>query len=458
MLLFSGPLWAQDLTLSFLDSAELQSANSVLLEANGHMWLGGNKLPQNTNDFRVWLYRLGPDGQVKKRFWFPGNGFQTWVGMDWIGPGRIGIIIGQKGSNGVTENWMAMVDSTQMFGFQKIEGADQGMLDHCSHDGKGNLLACGFIGTSGFGGNNFWVGRIKPPGILDWNYVEDVSANDHAAQTLPGPDGRLYMAGTVQNQGYNPYVACFDTSGNLIWDRIISTPWNDGARALAFLSDNGICVVGESSTQFGSEFDTELIMMDTGGNVLQQQWLGAPGQEAAFAIQKGANQTFWVGGYSNAGSGSVGPVSPFLMHLSGQLESLGEAFWPQTSPSPVYDLKVIGDSIFYFCGLSNDRAFLLRRVKPVLSHVFVVANQEIKSEQDSFSFVYDPNALKLRWRRTDNYRFTHLKMINSQGRVIFESDDIHGDELHISLPTGLYFSAITDEKKNQTLRFRLLIY
>lgn len=452
------PISGQDLTLSFLDSAELQSANSILLEANGHIWVGGNKLPQNTNDFKAWLYRLGPDGQVKKRFRFPGNGFQTWVGMDWIGTGRIGVIIGQRGTNGITENWMAMVDSSEMVGFQKIEGADQGILDHCSNDGRGNLLACGFIGTSGFGGNNFWVGRIKPPGVLDWNYVEDISANDHAAQTRPGPDGRFYMAGTVQNQGYNPYVACLDTSGNLVWDRIISTPWNDGSRALAFLPEGKICIVGESSTQFGPEFDTELFMIDTGGNVLQQQWLGAPGQEAAFAIQNGANGTFWVGGYSNAGSGSVGPVSPFLMQLNQNLESLGEAFWPQNSPSPVYDLKVKGDSIFYFCGLSNDKAFLLRRIKPVLSNVFVVANKDLAAEREKLPMVFDPNTKIFRWNLGDKQTFTDMRILDSQGRIVFQSNKIQREEVHISLPLGWYLLELSNEKKNQIHRFRLLNY
>lgn len=412
---FSGN--CQDFSRFFLDTAEQQTANTLILEGNGKIWIGGTKLPSGENELTAWLYRLDKNGEVVKRFRFPSSGSQTWVGMVQILDAKIAAIIGQRTPNGTTENWMAILDSTQLLSFQRISGAENAILDHCSTDQNGNVFSCRFIGTSGPAGNNFWIGKISPPGILRWKYEEYTSPNDHASQTKLGPDNRLYVAGTVQNQGYNPYVACMDTAGNLIWDRAIATPWNDGGRALNFDSLGNIWMVGESSTSVGPLFDNELLALDPNGNLIWQQWIGGPGQEAAFSIQKANQNGFWVGGYSNASTLGLGPISPFLMRLNSSGQSLGEVFWPQMAPSPVYDLIVDGDSVFYFCGLSNDKAYLFKRKNPELSSVFVVSNSATKPGNERPTYWVNNQTGMIHFHQSDP-SIENLILTDIHGRMI----------------------------------------
>jgi hypothetical protein len=407
----------QNFTRFFLDTAELQTANTILKEPGGNLWVGGTKLPLGENNLVAWLYRLDSSGNVIKRFKFPAIGSQTWVGMVEIPDRKIALIIGNRRTNGITENWMAVLDSNQILSYQQIVGADNAILDHCSTDSEGNVFSCGFIGTAGPAGNNFWIGKISPPGILRWVFDDDTSPNDHAAQTKLGPDNRLYVAGTVQNQGYNPYVACLDTSGFLVWDLAVATPWNDGGRALSFDSLGRIWMVGESSTSAGPLFDNELIIVDQNGQLVWQQWIGGPGQEAAFAIVKAKQNGFWVGGYSNASTGGSGPISPYLMRLNSAGESLGEAFWPQVAPSPVYDLIVNGDSVFYFCGISNDKAYVLKRRNPELSSVFVVSTLPSLRSSDLQTIWIDSNSGKIHFENSD-LKSTTIILTDVQGRLI----------------------------------------
>lgn len=430
--------FSQDFSRFFLDTAELQTANNLIVESNGSIWLGGTKLPANGNDLVAWLYRLDHEGNVTKRFQFPFSGSQTWVGMAKINTQNLGVILGQRMPSGITENWMAILDTSQLISFQKIEGADNAILDHCSADSYGNLLACGFIGVPGPSGNNVWIGKISAPGILRWNYENYISPNDHAAQTKEGPDGRLYVVGTVANQGYNPYVACLDTAGNLVWDLVLHTPWNDGGRALDFDSLGRIWLVGESSTSAGPEFDTELAIVNSQGQLEWQQWLGASGQEAAFDIQKATQSGFWVGGYSNASTGGIGPVSPFLMRLDAHGNSLGEAFWPQTAPSPVYDLWVDGDSVFYFCGLSNDRAYLFKRKNPQLSSVFVVSNSAKQSSQNRINIQVNRETGLIHFN-SDDIEYYSVNLFDMFGKIVRTQQLNQGTIYVAGLSFGCYW-------------------
>lgn len=115
-----------------------------------------------------------------------------------------------------------------MLSFQKIEGADDAILDDVNADGYGNLLACGFKSTPGTTGKRFLgSGKVSSTGALKWVYFEGLSTNDHIRMAMPGPDGHIYLSGDVQGTSYNPYVAKLDTSGTLIWDLILTSPWND---------------------------------------------------------------------------------------------------------------------------------------------------------------------------------------------------------------------------------------
>lgn len=456
---FSGwsfSTYAQDFSRFFLDTADQQTANGILLEANGKIWLGGTKLPIGGNDLKAWLYRINANGEVLQRFSFPALGSQTWVGMGWAGEGKLAAVIGQRLPTAITENWMAILDSTGIISFQKIDGADQAILDHISYDGEGHFYLCGFRGNPGPTGNNAWVGKVKAPGHIRWIFEETYSANDHAAQSKLGPGNRLYVAGTVANQGYNPFAACLDTAGNLVWDLIIPTGWNDGGRSLDFDSQGRMWMVGESSTWLGPEFDTEISIISTSTGQLEwMQWLGAPGQEAAFAIQKGKANHLWVGGYSNASTGSSGPVSPFLMKLNENGNSLGEAFWPQMAPSPVYDLKVVNDSIFYFCGLSNDRAFLFKRIQPTLSNVFVVSNEVNLDVEKIKGYRYQPETKQLLWQN-QKFEPKNLKIRDVLGRLVKETNQNLQHFTLPALPMGIYWAEVELENENKPWRMRFI--
>jgi hypothetical protein len=384
---------AQDFTRFFSDTSELQSANRFVSLSNGKFWIGGNRLPDGSDELKVWISLLGKTGLPEKRFRLGGPGFQSLAGLGLLGNGKLACVFGQKGISGITENFVALLDSQQVLSVQKINGADDAILDDAKITSKGKIIVCGFKGFPQPAGNNFFVAQVNPnTAEMEWVFDEGFSPNDHIKNTIETADGNFVICGDVQTNTYNPYVAKLDTNGQLIWDLVVTSPWNDGSQKLAEDSIGRIWMVGESSTFSSPLFDNQLTLISPQGQLLWQQLLGSDGQDAAFLIKKAEKNGFWVGGYSNASTGGQGPISPYLMRLNRNGESLGEAFWPFQAPSPVYDFAVVGDSVFFFAGISDNQGFFMKRTRPALSSVFVLGNQRIEIPKDKMDhfWAYPP--------------------------------------------------------------------
>jgi hypothetical protein len=387
LLLVTGILRAQDFTRFYQDTADVQVAMHLLKDSSGSFWMGGYKSAVEENS-RAWIYRMNPEGEVLRKIGFPGTEAHVWGGM--ISQGiEIFTVIGLQDFFGSTRYYLAGIAGDSLQSWRYLPALDNAAL-HDSRPGAGRrLLISGFRGSEGIAGNDFFLARINTETAeTDWVFYEGFGPNDHISTCRELPDGSVLFCGTVADQGnYNPCMGKLDTAGQLIWLNVLSTIWNDGSQKFEVAENGDIWLVGESSTSAGSLFDTELFRLDSEGQLLWQQWLGSPGQDAAFHIQRKENQPgFWVAGYSNAGQNGSGPISPFLMSLDSEGNSLGEVFWPMNSPSPVYDAVILGDSVFYLCGTSAGSAFLLKRKQPEFSPVFTVSVQEKdRGEEDRLS-------------------------------------------------------------------------
>lgn len=406
----------------YADSAELQSAFNLLPAAHGEFWLGGHRLAIGQQNLQAWLYRLNTDGNILQRYYVPFPGYQTWVGMARLNQNQIAFVVGQL-NQGITENWLGIMQPSGLVSFRKISGLDNAILDDVAITRSGKLILCGFRSSQSVTGNDFLAALIQPETALPlWIYEEHLTQNDHFKSFFETGSGDLLFCGDVQQSSYNPYVARLDSNGLLVWDRILVSDWNDGSQKVMEDSQGRIWVVGESSTEAGPYFDTQLSVLSGSGQLELQTWLGSSGQDAAFALFPHQSDGFWIGGYSNAASPGQ-PVSPFVMHMNAQGASLGECFWPQTVPTLVYDMHIAGDSLFYFCGVANNSAYFLQAKNPPLSPVFVVSSQKaLKSDLNS-GFVF----------------FSEAEVMGTDGKKKKQLFNVDLQGIRRNLSSGIYF-------------------
>ncbi|HPI11552.1 MAG TPA: hypothetical protein PLK63_10965 [Catalimonadaceae bacterium] len=434
--LFSFELRAQEFTRIFLDSAIQQTANNLIVSPDQSIWLGGTKVPVGESSPVAWFYRLKKDGSLHRRIPIPAPGAQTWSGMAQLSNGQIAIVIGQKNQTDTTENWLAIADTQSIIRFEHIPELDEAILEDVLKTRSGKLIVSGFRAGPGPQGNNFFVAKVNPANAgTEWIFEESYAFTERVANVMEARDGSFIFCGDIYTTGYNPMVVKLDSNGAVIWDKIIDTQWNDGPQTLVEDSSGRIWVVGESSTSAGSLFDNELTVLSSDGQILWQQWIGSPGQDAAFLIRKATGPGFWVGGYSNAGNGGAGPIGPFLMRLGTEGNSLGEKFWSLDGPSPMYDLSISGDSVFHFCGVSNSQAYLMRRENPDLQPVFTVSVGSKMVPTEKFEWKYDKGSESfLRSEQADS----RMELADLQGRILKQSARGESRLSVASLPEGVY--------------------
>lgn len=422
LLLFtSGALFGQSQIRFYSDSAEMQAAFNLLPSANGEIWLGGHRLAVGQDNLQAWLYRINAEGQILQRYYVPFAGYQTWVGMARLDQDRIAFVVGQL-TQGITENWLGILQPSGLISFQKLNGLDNAILDDVMATPSGKLVLCGFRASQSVTGNDFFAALIQPETASPvWIYEEHLSPNDHFKSSFVTSSGDLLFCGDIQQSSYNPYVARLDSNGILVWDLVLASDWNDGSQKISEDQQGRIWVVGESSTEAGPYFDTQLSVLSGSGQLLFQKWVGSSGQDAAFSLFPHTSNGFWIGGYSNATSLSQ-PVSPFVMHMNDLGGSMGESFWPQSVPTLVYDMYVEGDSLFYFCGVANDRAYFLKAKNPPLSPVFVVSNRNKVSSHENFKFS----------------RYSEVEVMGLDGRLIKHVNHADLQTLKKTLVTGFY--------------------
>ena len=441
--LFSSELRGQEFTRIFLDSAIQQTANNLIIAQDQTIWLGGTKVPVGGSSPIAWLYRIKKDGTLHRRISIPVTGAQTWSGMAELSNGQIAMVIGQKNQADTTENWLAIADTQSIIRFEKIPDLDEAILEDVLKTRSGKLIVSGFRAGPGPQGNNFFVAKVNPANAeTEWIFEESYGFTERVANVIEARDGSFLFCGDILTNGFDPMIIKLDSAGNAIWDRKVETIWNDGPQTLVEDSIGRIWVVGESSSSAGSLFDNELTVLSSDGQILWQQWIGSPGQDAAFLILKATGTGFWVGGYSNAGSGGTGPIGPYLMRLDPEGNSLGEKFWSLDGPSPMYDLAIDGDSIFHFCGVSNSQAYLMRRENPDLQPVFTVSTQPVRPGFSNFSWRYNPaNG----WFYDTSNESAELVICDITGRILIQSSG--EKEINASsLPEGIFLGIETNNK------------
>jgi hypothetical protein len=437
-LLRGSAVRGQDFLRYYSDSAELQTAFSIHRDSLGFVWMGGNRLKTGAEWLQAWLYRLNPDGTIRNRFYFPQAGYQTWTGIAEPEAGLLVAAYAQQNTSGITENYLVRIDSTAITNIRLIPGLSNAIVDDVSAFDHRTVLICGFRGGPGTQGNNLFIARVDIDSAAPrWIYEEDITPNDHIRKAIRSKDKGVLACGDISQQSYNPYVLKLDSNGNFLWDRSLESNWNDGSQDIVQEENGNIWLAGESSTSAGPQFDTQISCLSESGEPLWQKWWGGPGQDAAFHLRKKTEGGFWVGGYSNAlGTGS--PISPFLMKMNENGDSQGEAFWPLPSPSPVFDMMAEKDSVFFFCGVSGNRAFLMKRVEPPLSPVFVTARREPA-----------PTPYSLPRPEPSSFR-----IVNALGRELFRGDGLPDPDIleRFGSASGFYFLVLRYPGHSQTLR------
>ena len=208
--------------------------------------------------------------------------------------------------------------------------ADQGMA--AASDATGRLYTVGY--TQGdyaginAGSNDIALTSINSDGTIAWRTQAGSNKSDIAMAIAAGPNGLIYVAGftdgsfgSQQNSGLDDgFLACFNSAGELLWNRLIGGSGTDHAYGLRAFTDGSIYVTGrqqrnQNATTSTDEGDVFISRFNTLGDLIWTRYLGSSGYEYGRSIAESADGLALITGRTNGaleGRPSYGGFDAFV--------------------------------------------------------------------------------------------------------------------------------------------------
>ncbi len=210
-----------------------------------------------------------------------------------------------------------------------IGGVDDDVGRSIIQTADGGYAIAGETRSYGAGGFDVYVVKLDSAGVVQWTRTIGGTGNDIGHSIIQISDGSYVIAGEARiGPGYssNVYVAKLDSSGNIVWTRIIGGAELDGGFSIIRASDEGFVVVGATQSYGqGNFFDVYVIKLDSNGHVVWTRTIGgASWDDYGFSIIQTTDGDYVIAGYT--GSFGAGWEDVYVV----KLDSMGNLLWART--------------------------------------------------------------------------------------------------------------------------------
>ena len=210
----------------------------------------------------------------------------------------------------------------------------------------GGYILSGTSSSAGAGGIDMCLVKTDASGNPQWTKFYGTGYDEYVSDAIQTDDGGYILTGCFQIQMVNDtsssYIIKTDSTGNLIWDKIIQyATFYEGANHATQTSDGGILVTGVHTVNQASRM--LLMKIDSSGNT---RWSRSYGNQFSGRLSLQTSD----GGFITSGIGNSSSVNPgFLLCKS---DSAGNIQWSKVfSNCPVApDLIITSDGGYALAG------------------------------------------------------------------------------------------------------------
>jgi len=349
----------------------------------------------NHGEYDVWLVKLDQNMNIQWQKCFGGNkdeysnkiiidsdGNYIIMGQTISNNGDVsGFHNGGNPSNNYNDIWITKISSTGALLWQKCLGGsyyDNYVDMYLLNDGNIMLFSTSNSSdgdvTDNHGGNDYWVVKLTPNGIIDWKKSYGGSSDDSLRTVILLDNGNFLLAGDTMssngdvnnNHGSNDiWIIKIDTNGNLISQKTYGGSQSEGLNTIIKTTDSGYIISGYSSSTDGDvngnngNLDYWIVKIDNSGNIEWQNNYGGSQNDWMPKIQQTNDGGYIVYGYTSSTDGDVSGFHGSNDTWVLKLDAIGNIEWQKCLGGSSYDvlymLKKINNN-FLFIGItrSND--------------------------------------------------------------------------------------------------------
>lgn len=307
---------------------------------------------------------------------------------------------------------MATVDWYVTFGY---DDTDQGYS--CAVDSNGNAYVAGVYNIDG-GNNNATLIKYNQNGVYQWNLTWGGQFTDEANSVCVDSLNNIYLAGFTKSLGTDifngdAFVAKYDSSGMLIWNRTWGGSEYDYASAVYVDSNENVHVVCTTSSYGAGSSDVAYLRYNSTGFLESALIWGGTGSDRGRAIEEDSEHNFIISGETT--SFGMGNADAFVLFLDTAGTLLWNTTWGTGTLDRAYNLALDSNDNIYLAGWTY-------YPDPLMSSVGIYDISYILVKIDS-----DGNALWSRWWGSSEYQdFGTGVAIDSNDNIYFVGEGLNG--------------------------------
>jgi hypothetical protein len=210
---------------------------------------------------------------------------------------------------------------------------------------------------------------------IQWNTFLGSGSNDFGYGIVLDSSGNIYVIGRSDASWGSPvnaysgnedaFIACTDSSGNLLWNTFLGCASYDYSRSIALDSSGNIYVIGGSDATWGSPVnahsggvDAFVACLDGSGNLLWNTFIGSGSSDYGYGIALDSSGNIYVTGTSDATWGTPvnahsGGIDAFVAGMDSSGNLLWNTFLGSVSTDNSYDIALDGSGNIYVTGYSD---------------------------------------------------------------------------------------------------------
>ncbi len=276
---------------------------------DGGWLLAGNSREGPGLSFDAWLLRLDRDG---RSLWERRLGGADTDQVFAVASTRDGgaALAGHTRSQGAGESdlWLFRLDARGNLLWERVlGGAANERARGITAAPAGGFLVSGFTGSRGAGDRDALILRLDAAGQVLWERVVGGPGDDGAFHASPHPEGGFAIVGYWGGEsGYDLWVLRLDEAGGELWSRRFDRSAFEAATAVAALPDGSLVVAGVTGVPNSLQDNVWLAGLDREGAVRWERVLGGLARDNAWAITpRPAGGAVVAAATSSQGAGSA---------------------------------------------------------------------------------------------------------------------------------------------------------
>jgi len=175
-----------------------------------------------------------------------------------------------------------------------------------SFDSNGSIYIVGQ--TSQGAGTNYFLGKYAQNGTVDWQRTFGGGGDDLGRAITVDASDDIYIQGRTESTGQGGEdfaIAKYNSSGTILWQRVLGGAFRDRGLSIASDSANNIYAFGFTSSTVSFRQEFLIVKYNSSGTIQWQRLLGGSGFQRALAIATdSANNVYITGRTDSVGAGS----------------------------------------------------------------------------------------------------------------------------------------------------------